>query len=185
MQKSYKSMTKCNQPEEIRSFLFDGYCQSCSEFDKAKFLDNWHPSLFIAYSFLGRRMKSLYRTFAGDLVMAMVMSEIWQYNLGRYFDRSGAEGATKILNNPVARQAVLPPCNAYSISQVLGVPSETVRRKVFKLVELGWVKRGNDGELISTEMCEAHFSPEYTIEFMHEFISTARHIVGMLGEENE
>lgn len=185
MQKSSKVMTKCNQPEEIRSFLFDGYCQSCSEFDQAKFLENWHPSLFIAYSFLGRQMKSLYRTFAGDLVMAMVMSEIWQYNLGRYFDRSGAEGATKILKNPEVRQTVLPPCNAYSISQVLGVPSETVRRKVFKLVELGWVKRGSDGELISTEKCDAHFAPEYTVEFMREFISTARHIVGMLAERNE
>lgn len=183
MQKSSKGMAKCNQPEEIRSFLFDGYCEPCAALDEKKFLENWHPALFIAYSFFGRRMKALYRIFAGDLVMAMVISEIWQYNVGRYFDRSGLQGATKILQDPEVRQAVLPPCNAYSISQVLGVPSETVRRKVFKLVEMGWVKRGEDGELVSTELCEAHFSPETTLDFMRDFVSVSRHVLAMIGEK--
>lgn len=135
------------------------------------------------YAFIGRHLKALYHSCDGDMVMALVMCEIWQYNVGRYLDRSGPVDATATLQDPEKRRELLPPCNAYSISQVVGVPSETVRRKVKKLIGRGWVERSNDGELISTRAYEEHFVPELTLELMRSFSSAARHVLAMVGRE--
>jgi len=171
----------CGQPDEVKSFLFDSYCLQCSDFDEEKFLANPHPPFFVLYSLLTRHLKSFYDRYDGDLVLAMVMCEIWHYNVGRYLDRAGPENASAILADPETRRKLLPACNAYSISQVLGVPSETVRRKVRKLVDKGWVERSKDGELIATVALETIMPDELKVEFMRGFISAARHVLAMLG----
>ena len=170
---------RCSQPDEVRCFIHGGYCRICAGFNEESFAANWHPPTFVLQSLLGKYIKNLYQTFDRDLVMALVMCEIWEYNLGRYFDRYGPEDATTKLNNPEARRALLPPCNTYSISQVLGVPNETVRRKVKKLVKLGWVQNGT-GELVATQAGEAYLCPDSNIEMMRESVSAVRHLLTML-----
>ncbi len=169
----------CTQPDSIRCFIYGGYCRTCAAFDEKAFLANWHPPAFLMHSLFGKYFKLLYRAFNRDLVMALVMCEIWQYNLGRYFDRHGQENATSSLNEADNRQRLLHPCNTYSISQVLGVPNETVRRKVKKLIERGWVENGN-GELLSTKASEDFFYPVQIVEFTREFVSAARHVLAIL-----
>lgn len=169
----------CSQPDDVRCFLHGRYCQRCARFDENRFLENRYAPVFILSSLLGKYVKMFYQVFDRDLVMALVMCEIWHYNFSRYFDRNGQENNTAALNDPVRRRQLLPPCNAYSISQVLGVPNETVRRKIRKLVEHGWVENDN-GELIASIKLDQFFCPSHTIETMREFVSAARHILAML-----
>lgn len=175
----------CCTQEHLKPFLFGGYCQDCNCIDEKNFQANWHPALFVIQSFIGKYIKGLYRCFDADLIMALVMCEIWQYNLGRYFARAGHENSALDMNHQERRQALLPPCNTYSISQALGVPNETVRRKVKKLVELGWVHRNGNGELTSTVASEERFLPDQSFEFVREFASHARHALALLGEPAE
>ena len=177
-----KDEKDCCQNGEIKPFLFGGHCQDCSHLDESDLQHNWHPPLFVIQTFLSKYMKRLYRSFDGDLTMAIVMCEIWQYNLGRYFSRAGCENNAPDLNHQERRQTLLPPCNTYSISQSLGVPNETVRRKIKKLIELGWVHRNGNGELTSTVASEERFLPENILEFSREFASHARHALALLGE---
>lgn len=44
-------------------------------------------------------------------------------------------------NRPNAPQRQYLPCNALSIEKVTGIPRETVRRKIAKLLDLGWIER--------------------------------------------
>ena len=171
------------QSDEIKTFLFGGHCADCGNLNEKVFLENWHPTVFVIHSFIGKHLKGLYRAFDGDMLMALVMSEIWQYNLGRYFARAGQENGELDLNHQERRQALLPPCNTYSISQTLGIPNETVRRKVKKLIELGWVHRNGNGELTSTVASEERFLPGQALLFVREFVSHARHALALLGEE--
>lgn len=183
MHKPPSDKLKCNQADEVRAFIFGGYCPNCAQFDEDKLSANPHPPLFVLYSLIIRQFKSFYRTFDGDLILALVMCEIWQYNIGRYLDRAGSENASAVLGDSDNRQKLLPACNAYSLSQVLGVPSETVRRKVRKLIDKGWVWRSEDGELISTLEFENQYPTEVTVEAMREFLSSARHIEAILGSK--
>ena len=43
------------------------------------------------------------------------------------------------------------PCNALSISDVTGIPRETVRRKLAKLVDLGWIEKTPDDMYVITD----------------------------------
>lgn len=166
-------------PGGFRDFLFGGFSEQNAAFDEEKFLANRHATLFLVYTLLQRHLKQIYRICDGDMVMGLVMSEIWQFNLARYFARAGIEEATQLLSDPATRRDLLTGCNAYSISQVLGIPSETVRRKVRKLIDLGWVERNGDGGLLATRQLELAFTPDL-IENMRYFVSAARQLLAML-----
>ena len=51
----------------------------------------------------------------------------------------------------------LKPCNAYSIAAATGLPRETVRRKIGRLIELGWICREDNGHLYITEVALEQF----------------------------
>ena len=172
----------CSKPDDVLDFIHGDYCRICGRFDERAFLENRYQALFVFQSVLGNYVKMLYKAFDRDLIMALVMCEIWQYNFGRYFVRHGQENATEILDDPVKRDQLLPPCNTYSISQVLGVPNETVRRKVKKLVARGWVNNGN-GQLVASKAIEEFFAPSLSLEAMRDFVSAARHILAILEDE--
>ncbi len=168
----------CGQPDSVDCFKHGGHCLICAAFDEDFFEANWHPAVFVFQSVLLKYIKNLYQAFDRDLVLALVMCEIWQFNLERYFDRYGQEDTTCTLNT-ADRRKLLPPCNAYSISSSLGVPSETVRRKIKKLVSLGYVENGN-GEMVATKACEELFGSEMRIQIMREYVSSARHVLALL-----
>lgn len=180
MQNSSAQAAPCPQSGDIRDFLFGGFAEALANFDEEKFLSNRHPPVFLIYSVFLRYFKQLYQLFDGDLVMALVMAEIWHFNISRYFARSGTQHATVQLHDSEKRRTLLPGCNAYSISQVLGVPSETVRRKVRKLLALGLIERNEDGGLITTRKLEDSIPLEMTVEDTRHFVSAARQVLAML-----
>lgn len=170
----------CRHPDDLAPFLFGGFCPECGAFDEKPFLNDWHPAMFVATAFVARYFRPLYRHFAGDMVMALIMVEIWLFNVGRFYDRAGIEDATAILQDPDERNRVLVPCNAFSISQALGIPHETVRRKIKILIDLGWISRNGNGQLMSTHLSENSYTPEMMLDFMRQFVSHARHVFSLL-----
>ena len=83
-----------------------------------------------------RVLRDCYRTFDGDLTMALVFGELGQYvaaplhEPSRYRHAHGARGS-----------------NVYSISAASGIPRQTVRRKLDRLIARGWIIENPDGKL--------------------------------------
>ena len=99
----------------------------------------------------------LYKFFGGDMAMPIVLGEIAMRNLQAVFQMRPDE-PYEVLDNGIARKLVqrtytsehLRPANALSISIATGIPRETVRRKVDKLIAMGWVQRDGHSLLFIT-----------------------------------
>lgn len=89
-----------------------------------------------------------YRTFDGDMVAALVLGEIAHRNVEHWLANEG--NPAEALDDPQARRRVMRPCNALSIAEACGLPRETVRRKVNRLIEQAYVERSEDGHLFLT-----------------------------------
>lgn len=179
-EKTNKKNNPCGAPPLATAFLAGSYCPACAGLDEGRLLENWHPAYFLIYSFIRRCMGRDYAAFGGDCLLAMVVGEIWLYNMGRYLRRNGADGISRKLADPDTRLSDLPACNAYSISESLGIPRETVRRKVKKLIDMGWVDRRESGDLTVTAVCEQEFQANFVAETVRDFVSTARHALDLV-----
>ncbi len=92
--------------------------------------------------FMTSRLRAMYQAYDGDLTLCLVLGEIASRNTERHFDeRRDISRSTNISQN------LLLPCNALSISDVTGIPRETVRRKLAKLLALGWIEK-NSGRYV-------------------------------------
>lgn len=104
-------------------------------------------------------LRDLYLSTAGDLPMALVLLEVASRSfeaeyppwvpVGRW-PRPDRESGYFI------QDAGLPPrllaCNVLSLSEVVGMPRETVRRKTIKLLELGWIDHAISGGYVVTKI---------------------------------
>lgn len=96
--------------------------------------------------FMTSRLRAMYQAYDGDLTLCLVLCEIASRNTERFYDkRRGYQPAS--FNGQ--RQYL--PCNALSISDVTGIPRETVRRKLAKLVDLGWIEKTPDDMYVITD----------------------------------
>lgn len=96
--------------------------------------------------FMTSRLRAMYQAYDGDLTLCLVLGEIASRNTERFYDeRRGYQPAS--FNGQ--RQYL--PCNALSISDVTGIPRETVRRKLAKLVDLGWIEKTPDDMYVITD----------------------------------
>ena len=78
-------------------------------------------------------LRELYRTFDGDITLALVLGEIGQYGAASlYLDGRSPDHQPRC-------------CNALSIAQASGIPRETVRRKLKKLLDAGWIAECQHG----------------------------------------
>jgi len=161
------------------------YCRHLADFDEQSFLKKWHSPFFLVFGFLRRYVKLDHSAASGDLVMSMVASEIWLFNIGRRLSALTVIPDAEELAAEEKRRQLLPKCNTYSISLGLGLSPETVRRKVKKLVAMGWVERARNGDLHITAACEAAFTPQANLETMRDFVSTARLVFRQLGIDLE
>lgn len=96
--------------------------------------------------FMTSRLRAMYQAYDGDLTLCLVLGEIASRNTERFYDeRRGYQPAS--FNG----QKQYLPCNALSISDVTGIPRETVRRKLAKLVDLGWIEKTPDDMYVITD----------------------------------
>lgn len=160
--------------------LRGGYCAICAGFDEARYQQDWHPIYFLVFGFIHRFMRRNLAKSGTDYVTNKIASEIWLYNIGQTLLNRDYPEIADSLEDEVLREGLLKKCNAYSLSQYLDIPHETVRRKVQLLIDNGWVSRDEDGALSITAACEAEFKPDFNLETMRDFVSTARAVMAML-----
>lgn len=118
---------------------------------------------------------ALYQKFNGDLLLALVLGEFAIRNLQGIFQVRPEEPYT-VLDREAERAFIeqrylherMRPANTISIAMATGIPRETVRRKVDRLLQLGWIERRESGHLyldrkVGEDLRE--FDREETIRF--------------------
>lgn len=149
------------------------YSEVQAQFDETAFMEHWHTDFLIVLGFIQRHLLRELTIVNGDPVLGLVISEIWLYNITRTLSRDGEIPSSKVLCDDTRRNRFAT-CNTYSVAQSLGVPAQTVRRKVQILVDKGWVEKTPKGQLLVTASCEDAFHRHTTLETMRDFISSAR-----------
>ena len=96
--------------------------------------------------FMTSRLRAMYQAYDGDLTLCLVLGEIASRNTERFYDERRSYQPASFNGQ---RQYL--PCNALSISDVTGIPRETVRRKLAKLVDLGWIEKTPDDMYVITD----------------------------------
>lgn len=119
-------------------------------------------------------LKRLFDVFDGDMLLPLILGEIGHFNLrGLDLDKvRSAEDVYQFSSQIEDRQL----CNAHSVSLALGIPWETVRRKVFKLIKLGYLERGSRNGLKVTQLTVDTFSVEFNFESFKNLIDTYRQV---------
>lgn len=138
-------------------------------------------SLLMSHFFIDY-LRDIYRQFDGDLALVIVLGEIAHHNLANHFPtRSEADRETlpNYLGNAEMR-ARMPACNAYSLAAATGMPRETIRRKIARLVELGWVERPSRREIRITDKVSEHFLPDFNVQLLTKLLITSDRIRGVL-----
>ena len=139
-------------------------------------------------SFHLRHLSRLHREFDGDLIMPIILGEIGHYNATRFFSSDGYARNPEDIPIDLESHPLLKPCNAFSISEATGIPRETVRRKVEKLIAMGWLRRDSCGHLFITDKPRKHFVPEFNFESLKELLYAServRHILNIDLEEKK
>lgn len=131
-------------------------------------------------AFYLQHLRDVYRDFSGDILTAMVLGEIAHQNMAKIkssgkYDR---EQILDILKNPQAPQ--ISPCNAYSLAASIGIPRETVRRKVAKLEKEGLLTINDKSEFFITEKVSCDALKNITYKGVHNLIKTYDSMVDFL-----
>jgi predicted RNA binding protein YcfA (HicA-like mRNA interferase family) len=131
--------------------------------------------------FFLRYLNLLYREFKGDLVLPIVLGEIAHHNIFRLYSLKGdsMEVNEQAANDP-ERMKHLEPTNAFSISQATRIPRETVRRKIEKLQQKGWVVKNDRGQVCISETVSGHFTKELNKKILAELLKTSESIRNLL-----
>jgi hypothetical protein len=132
--------------------------------------------------FLLRHLNLLYQEFDGDLILPIVLGEIAHHNIIRLYSHEGRclDVQERTQRDPDGLKN-LERSNAYSISEATGIPRETVRRKIDKLVEKGWIVKSSRGEVTITEAVSKHFTKDFNKKLLVELLETSECITRLLG----
>lgn len=130
----------------------------------------------MSHFFLGY-LKELHREFEGDLTLVIVLTEIAHHSSDPHFPRGSGSGVTL---PPDDAAGTLPSCSAYSLAAATGLPRESVRRKIARLVDLGWVEKTGRAEFRLTPKVAEHFTPDFNIRLLDQLLQTADRIRGAL-----
>lgn len=118
-----------------------------------------------------RSLKRLYEDFERDILLPLLLGEIALHNLGV---RDGCRGVPDVSDEAAAGLACqLKPCNAYSVAAATGLPRETVRRKIARLVELGWLNRRHNGHLYVSSRALEHFGAMLRLRNLPDLLEVA------------
>lgn len=154
-------------------------------------LENIHRERFGFMSMLRTRFTlphliELYRRFDGDLALPIVLGEIAVRNLQGVFQMR-LDAPYEVLNLSAERvfkerrytEEHFRPANALSIAAATGIPRETVRRKVEKLIARGWITRNAQGHLFMAQQVKEDLG-EFDREEMIRFIMAAYAVVHLI-----
>ncbi|HRP96894.1 MAG TPA: hypothetical protein PL143_11620 [Rhodocyclaceae bacterium] len=123
-----------------------------------------------------RKLKRFYAEFDHDILLPLLLGEIALHNIGVL------ENAIGVRDDDNDGVGVLKPCNAYSIAAATGLPRETVRRKIARLVELGWISKRSNGHLYVTESALEHFGGLLRSHDLPDLLETADRVRKLLAD---
>lgn len=155
--------------------------KSILPFDSDQYDAHKSAVAIIMNHFFLRYLNLLYREFEGDLVLPIVLGEIAHHNILRFYSQKGdcIEVNEQEMNYP-ERMKQLEPTNAFSISQATGVPRETVRRKIDKLQQKGWIVKNERGEVCISETVSEHFTQDFNKKILAELLNASECIRKLL-----
>jgi hypothetical protein len=152
-----------------------------ASFDRERYAENKTAVAVIMNHFLLRYLNLLYQEFDGDLLLPIVLGEIAHHNIARFHSSGGkCLDIRDRLKTGIDRLQNLTPTNAYSISEATGIPRETVRRKVDKLVLRGWLVKNARGELTVSETVGNHFMEGFNIKLLDELLKASDCLLELL-----
>lgn len=128
-----------------------------------------------------RHLLLLYKEFDGDLLLPIVLGEIAHHNAKKLYSLDGP--CLKVRSDIPSdneRLKYLEPTNAFSISEATGIPRETVRRKIFKLIDRGWVAKGRRGDVVITENVSEYFTRNFNKQLLAELLTASDCITDLL-----
>ena len=162
--------------EAARLIAIGRYNEADATFDRDAFRSDWNLPFLVVFGFLHRFGVREFRIVEGDRLMSLIASEIWLYNITRRIinDQQLDEATTSANHERYGR------CNTFSIAQFLGISNATCRRKVKKLIDMGWVEMDAKRQLNITLACEEAFNSGSNEETVADFVSTARTLFRML-----
>lgn len=126
-----------------------------------------------------RNLKRWFEEFDRDILLPILLGEIALYNIGARENGDDQGGHDELACEDSAH---LRPCNAYSIAAATSLPRETVRRKIARLIELGWISRRDNGHLFVTGEALRRFGSMLTSRDLPELIETADRARRLLNE---
>jgi hypothetical protein len=159
-----------------------------TSFDQESYEANKSLIAVMMGHFFLRYLNRLYREFDGDLILPIVLGEIAHHNITKLYSSDGS--CLKVRDEADAypdRMKHLEPTNAYSISQATGIPRETVRRKIDKLVKKGWILKNSRGGVAISETVADHFTEDFNKKLLADLLETSECIREILekGKKNE
>ena len=110
-----------------------------------------------------RNLRRWFEEFDRDILLPILLGEIALHNIGvlehdsKWVDDMLEASSDLAFDSSWFDGCRLRPCNAYSIAAATDLPRETVRRKIGRLVELGWIERRENGHLFITKAAIKHF----------------------------
>lgn len=127
-------------------------------------LDVIHPAHVAGFATL---LTELRGHFDGDLELLLILACIAAKVQGEDWPASLLHGEHQETRNI--------PTNALSIAHFTGIPRESVRRRIQKLEEKGWIARDGDGNWIPTTAAANDLRPatEATITYLKVVIGAA------------
>lgn len=137
-------------------------------------------------TFLSDYLLRLYYEFDGDFIQALVLANIAHHNIEPLARRLDGDPAAvqRMLDSLEAEPGWIQPCNAFSISEALKIPRETVRRKVAILVEKGWLRRNGRKEVFVTRLPGDAFR-RFNLAMINDLLRTADRLRACLANGRE
>lgn len=133
-----------------------------------------------------RKLKHFYAEFDHDILLPLLLGEITLHNIGVLESTAGFSGEEQGDEETDGFATTdLKPCNAYSIAAATGLPRETVRRKIGRLVELGWICKHANGHLYVTENALDHFGGLLRSHDLPDLLETADRVRKLIAEAGE
>jgi len=119
--------------------------------------------------------------------MPIVLGEIGHHNVTTLYSLQGScIDFKEQLSLPHDWREKICPTNAFSISAATGIPRETVRRKIDKLIEKGWIVKTEKGDLTVSDTVSDHFAKDFNKRTLVELIETSECLKQLLGlDENQ
>lgn len=127
-----------------------------------------------------RQLRFVYRHFEGDMSLAIVLGEVALHNVSRFQHTEKSLEPGGVFWEREDLQKMLLPCNALSISQSTSIPRETVRRKIARLVELGWMEQNPKGEVTITRSVCMKLAPEFNSKMIASILVASNGIREMI-----